>query len=165
MNTPDSSDLTCRAIMDASPAVLTADTPFRDAIRALLKHRVLALPVVDDRGRYLGVLRKNRVIAGVLPQVAIYDDHFHQIARLVDAGLLRDDLQDVRARFATIADAPVSRFACLDTPVLRPDQPLVTALHYLYRGRNFLPVVDPTDNRLCGVISTWDVLETVMEPA
>ncbi|WP_221030375.1 CBS domain-containing protein [Actomonas aquatica] len=162
MSPTDVPDVTCRSVMDASPAVLQADTSFRDSIAALLQHRLLAMPVVDAAGHYLGVFRKNRVIAGVLPQVAVYDDHFHQITRMVDAGLLRDDLRQVQERFATLADLPVAQFACLDTPVLRPDQPLVTALHYLYRGRNFLPVVDPTDHRLCGIISTWDVLESVL---
>lgn len=162
MPPPDATDITCRAIMDPAPVVLSADTPFRDAVRSLLQQRVLAMPVVDDQGRYRGVLRKNRILSGVLPQVAVHEDRFHQVTRLIDAGLLRDNLQEVQQRFASIAHDPVHLHACKETPVLRPDQPLVTALYYLYRGRNFLPVVDPADGRLCGVVSTWDVLEAII---
>ena len=117
--------------------------------------------VVDAGGRYLGMFRKNLVISSVLPQVAIHTDRFSQVVRMIDAGLLRDNLRDIRDRYALIAQDPVASHLDKDAPVLRPDQSLVTALYYLYRGRNFLPVVDPANSRLLGVVSTWDVLETM----
>lgn len=162
MKSHNPSDVTCRSIMDTTPAVLAPETTFAAAVQILLDRRLLAMPVVDAEGRYLGLFRKNLVISNVLPQVAIHEDRFNQVVRMIDAGLLRDNLHDVRDRFAAIAQDPVSRHADKDAPVLRPDQPLVTALYYLFRGRNFLPVVDPANGRLLGVISTWDVLETVM---
>lgn len=149
--------------MDPEPAVLSAETTFANGVRQLLARRVLAMPVVDEERRYLGMFRKNHVISSVLPQVAVHEDKFSQVTRMIDAGLLRDTLHDVCQRSAEIADEPVSKHVSQETPVLRPEQPLVNALYHLYRGRNFLPVVDPASHRLCGVISTWDVLETVME--
>jgi len=118
--------------------------------------------VTSERHRYLGIFRKNLVISNVLPQVALHDDRFNQVVRLINAGLIRDNLHEVHDRFAAIAQDPVSRHADKAAPVLAPDQPLVTALYFLYRGRNFLPVVDPASGRLLGVVSTWDVLETMM---
>ncbi len=161
MKTHDLSDVSCRSIMDASPAVLAPETTFAEAVGILREKRLLAMPVVDAQGCYLGMFRKNLVISNVLPQVALNNDRCSQTTRLIEAGLLRDTLCEVRARFAAIAREPVSRFADAEAPVLRPDQSLVTALFYLYRGRNFLPVVDPVSRRLLGVISTWDVLETM----
>ena len=162
MKSHDPTDVTCRAIMDSSPAVLAPTTTFAAAVQVLLDRRLLAMPVVDASGRYLGIFRKNLVISNVLPTVALHDDRFNQVVRLINAGLIRDTLHEVHERFAAIAQNPVSMHVDKDAPVLGPDQPLVTALYHLYRGRNFLPVVDPANGRLLGVVSTWDVLETMM---
>ena len=162
MNSYDPTDVTCRAIMDPAPAVLAPETTFGAAVQMLLDRRLLAMPVVDASGRYLGIFRKNLVISNVLPQVALHDDRFNQVVRLINAGLIRDNLHEVHDRFAAIAQDPVNLHMDKVAPVLGPDQPLVTALYHLYRGRNFLPVVDPANGRLLGVISTWDVLETMM---
>ncbi len=161
MKTHDPYDVTCRAIMDPAPAVLAPATTFAAAVQRLLDERLLAMPVVDAGGRYLGLFRKNLVISTVLPQVAIHSDRFSQVVRMIDAGLLRDNLRDIRDRYSLIAQDPVASHLDKDAPVLRPDQSLVTALYHLYRGRNFLPVVDPANSRLLGVVSTWDVLETM----
>ena len=161
MKTHDPNDVSCRAIMDPDPAVLAPATTFAAAVQRLLDEKLLAMPVVDAGGRYLGMFRKNLVISSVLPQVAIHTDRFSQVVRMIDAGLLRDNLRDIRDRYALIAQDPVASHLDKDAPVLRPDQSLVTALYYLYRGRNFLPVVDPANSRLLGVVSTWDVLETM----
>lgn len=162
MKTPDSPDITCRSVMDTAPRVLAPETTFAAAVQMLLDHRLLAMPVVDGRGRYLGIFRKNLVISSALPQVALHDDRFSQVARMIDAGLLSDSLQDVRARCAKVAGQPVSQHLDREAPVLRPDQSLVQALYHLYRGRNFLPVVETKSERLLGVVSTWHVLESMM---
>ncbi len=161
MQSHDPNDVTCRAIMDPAPAVLAPATTFAAAVQRLLDERLLAMPVVDAGGRYLGLFRKNLVISTMLPQVAVHSDRFSQVVRMIDAGLLRDNLRDIRDRYALIAQDPVASHLDKDAPVLRPDQSLVTALYHLYRGRNFLPVVDPANSRLLGVVSTWDVLETM----
>jgi CBS-domain-containing membrane protein len=162
MNTPPAGDVTCRSIMSETSLVLLSTVPLRVAVETLLTHRLLAMPVVDEQRRYLGQFRKNLVVATVLPQVALHDDRFSQVARMIDAGLLQDTLQDVQERFAAIAHQPVSSHLDRNAPVLRPDQPLITALFYLFRGRNFLPVVEPSTQRLLGTISAWDVLERMI---
>ena len=142
--------------------VLTAGMTLVECVRTLLQNRVLAMPVVDESGKYLGQFRKNLLVSEVLPQVAVHDLRFERVARMIDTGLLHDTMADVRERFAAIADHPVSRYLDKEAPVLRPDQPLVTAMVYLFLGRNFLPVVDPDSGLLVGVVSAWDVLESII---
>lgn len=162
MSHPESSDVTCRSIMATDFAVLSASTTLTECVRTLLQNRVLAMPVVDENGIYLGHFRKNLVISAVLPQVAVLDERIDRISRMIDTGLLQDTMEDVRARFALVAIDPVRLHLDREAPVLRPDQSLATAMYYLYRGRNFLPVVDPADGRLVGVVSAFDVLETLI---
>ncbi len=156
------SDVTCRSIMATGYPVLTAGMTLIDCVRTLLQNRVLAMPVVDESGIYLGQFRKNLLVSAVLPQVAVHDLRFERVARMIDTGLLHDTMADVRERFAVIADQPVSRYLDKEAPVLRPEQPLVTAMVYLFLGRNFLPVVDPDSGLLVGVVSAWDVLESII---
>lgn len=156
-------DVTCSSIMARSYPVLTGEMTLTECVRTLLQNRVLAMPVVDEHGKYLGQFRKNMLVSMVLPQVAMQDRRLDRIARMIDTGLLQDTMADVRGRFGLIADDPVSRHVDAEAPVLRPKQPLVAAMFYLYQGRNFLPVVDPESGMLVGVISAWDVLENIIK--
>lgn len=162
MNTSSLSDDTCGSIMVTDYPVLTANMTLTECVQTLLKNRVLAMPVVDDRGKYLGQFRKNLLIAAILPQVAVHDPHFDRIARMLDGGVFSESMEDVRERFSAIADKPVSRYLDSDTPVLKPDQPIITVMFYLFHGRNFMPVVEPDSGLLVGVISAWDILQSII---
>ena len=143
--------------------VLTAEMTLSACLQAFVLNKVLAMPVVDNNGRYLGQFRKNLLIAAILPQVAVHDPRFDHIAKMIDGGMLSETMEDVRERFAAIADKPVRKYLDTDTPVLQPDQPLVTAMFYLFHGRNFLPVVEPASGLLVGVISAWDILDSIIK--
>ncbi len=156
-------DDTCSSVMATDYPVLTAGMTLAECLAALVNNKVLAMPVVDDSGRYIGQFRKNLLIAAILPQVAVHDPRFDRIAKMIDGGMLAESMEDVRERFSVIADKPVRRYLDTDTPVLRPDQPLVTAMFYLFHGRNFLPVVEPASGLLVGVISAWDILGSILK--
>lgn len=147
--------------MDSTASVLAPGTTVAGAVQMLLDKHLLAMPVVNEEGRYLGMFRKVQVIASVLPQVVVHDDRLNPVARMIDAGLLGENLHDVRIRFAAIAGDPVSLHVDKESPILHPDQSLVAALFHLYRGHNFIPVVDATNSRLLGVVTAWDVLESM----
>lgn len=152
---------TIETIMKTEYPVLTDDMTLEDSVNALLDNRVLAMPVVDSEGRYIGQFRKNILIAAVLPQVAVHDPRFDRIARTIERGALEETMRDVRERFASIAKNPVRRYLDTDTPELRPDQPVIWSIFYLFHGRNFLPVVEPSSGLLVGVISAWDILRSI----
>lgn len=145
--------------------VLTAEMPITECVGALLKHRVLSMPVVDAQGKYLGQFRKVLLLAALLPEVAVHDPDFDRITRMIDSGLLKDTMADVRGRYATIANDPVGKHLDPEAPVLRPDQPLVAAMFYLFQGHNFLPVVEKETGLLVGEVSAWHVLECIIQPS
>lgn len=162
MKPPISTDVTCRSVMSAGFASLTADMTITECVETLLKNRVLAMPVVDDGGRYIGHFRKNLLISAILPRVAVVDERIERIARMLDTGLLRDTWGEVLSSYKAIAEDPVTLHLDKEAPVLRPDDSLVAAMYYLFRGRNFLPVVEPGSGMLVGVVSAWDVLENLI---
>lgn len=147
--------------MITDPPVLSPAITVAEAVALLLENRLLSMPVVDGKRHYLGLFSKRHLIACLLPTVATQKDPQHQMERMIEAGLLQDTLEEIRERYAAIADQPVSEHLDTSTTVLRPDQPLVNALFFLYTGHNLLPVVEPNSHVLAGVVSTWDVLARI----
>ena len=115
----------------------------------------------DGERHFLGQFTKKHLISRLLPALATQTDPQHQVERMIDAGLLQDTLSEIQTRYAAIAGELVSQHYDPTVSILRPDQPLVSALYFLYAGRNALPVVEPDNRRLAGVVSTWDLLARV----
>ena len=74
---------------------------------------------------------------------------------------MNDTIEDAQSRFRAVAGNPVGDYTQTDTPVLRPDTPIINAMLFLYRTRTYLPVVDEDTGRLLGVVSTWDLLARI----
>jgi CBS domain-containing protein len=152
---------TCQSIMTQQPAALQRTDPVTKAVKLFLDHRMLGIPVIEADGRYAGMFVRSTLIALLLPRVLSHEELTPEIGHLIDVGFVTETLEDARERFASVANDPVERHMRTDTPVLRPDTPVTTALFLLYRTRNFLPVVEETTEQLVGVVSTWDVLAKV----
>jgi CBS domain-containing protein len=149
---------TCRSIMTGNPVAIRRTETVETAMRMLLKNRLLALPVVDENGRYMGMFLRSRLVALLLPRIVQLEERIPEVARLLDMGFVSDTLDDVHERFKAVAKDPVEKYAQTDTPVLRPDSPVMNAVLYLYRTRSYLPVVEESSGKLVGVVSTWDIL-------
>lgn len=162
MKDASSNENLCCSIMATDYPVLKANMTLLECVQVLLDNRVLAMPVVDEQGHYIGQFRKNLLIAAILPQVAVHDPRFERFSRMLEGEMLTETMDDVRERFAAIADKPVSRYLDADTPALRAEQPIVSVMFYMFHGRNFLPVVEPESGLLVGVISSWDILKSII---
>jgi CBS-domain-containing membrane protein len=149
---------TCRSIMTTQPVSIQRHESVDRALRMLLENKLLALPVIGDNGRYLGMFLRSRLVAMLLPRIVQLEERLPEIGRLLEVGFLHDTLEDVQERFQKVAEHPVGDYAQTDTPVLRPDTPIMNAVLFLYRTRTYLPVVDEATGQLVGVVSTWDVL-------
>jgi len=155
--------VTCRQIMNGNPPVLHRNDSIGQAVELLLAHRCLALPVIDDDRRYLGMFAKSRLFGLMLPAIVALEEVLPNMARVTDLSYLSDDISDLRTRFGELRERPVGQYADANVPKVRPDSPLMEAILLVYRTRNFLPVVERDTNRLAGVISTWDILTKLGE--
>lgn len=144
--------------MTAAPMTIRRDKSIRTALQMLLKHRLLGLPVVDDEDRYLGMFLRSELVATLLPRIVRLEEELPEVSRLLDVGFMSDTIQEAQERFQAVADRPVSDYLQTETPVLRPDTPVMNAVLFLYRARTYLPVVDEASGKLLGVVSTWDIL-------
>jgi CBS domain-containing protein len=150
--------MNCESIMMANPPVLQTEDTVGTAIDMMLKHRVLGLPVVDGSGVYQGMFAKSRLFGLLLPVVGSVEDILPQLAMSTDVATMRDFLPEMRERLRALSDHLVGTYADKTVPILHPNSPVTAAVLLVYRVRNFVPVVDPQNGTLRGVVSTWDAL-------
>ena len=154
-----STDVLCRSIMSAPPAVLKANDSLSFALSSLVKCQLPALPVVDADGAYVGMLPRSRLIALAMPRVLSQEHGKFTLSDLLEFVFIHDSLADLQTRWDAVAMDPVNKHLGKGTPVLAPDTPLTNTMVFLHRERNVLPVVE--DGRLVGIVTVWDVLARI----
>lgn len=153
--------MTCQSIMTLNPPVLHPDDTVAKALDLLVANKMLALPVVERDGRYLGMFGKRKLFGLVLPAIVAADETMPAMAQLSDLSFLPGDIDEAERRFRAVGSQPVKEHIDGTVPVLRPGSPLMEALLLLFRTRNFLPVVDQDTGKLVGIISSWDALNKI----
>jgi len=138
--------LKARDVMAREPVVLTADASLSDAVATLERHAITGSPVVDRRGRVIGMLS--------LWDIARAKEKSPAVAENVACS---HTSEDVPAGEATVKDR-MSRNVGTVTEM----QPLVDVARTMCREHwHRLPVV-ANDRRLKGIISTMDVLAALV---
>lgn len=140
-----------RDVMTTDPIRVTPDTGLREAARLMVRHRVSGLPVVDERGRLVGILTEGDFIRQEATR-----DRPHGVS-LLDALFGEGELAAVTAE-------TVSEVMTRSVVTITPEATLGEAARVLGR-RNLksLPVVD-LDGELVGIISRADVVGAFAKP-
>jgi CBS-domain-containing membrane protein len=147
---------TARDVMDPNPTVLSATDTVGKGIGYIMENRFRNVPIVDSKQCYLGVFGVNCLLRLVLPQAALMENG------LTDLSFVSDSLKDLRRRLKESEDQPVTICLSDEATVIGPDTPLLETLLVLYQTRRSIPVVDPKDGCLLGVVSYWDVGKAIL---
>ncbi len=147
---------TARDVMDPKPTVLAATDTVSKGIGYIMSGRFRNVPIVDGRGCYLGVFGVDCLLRLVLPQAALVEHG------LTDISFVSDNLKDLRRRLHEYEDKPVTVCLSDEATVIRPDTPLLETLLVLHQTRRSVPVVNPEDGCLVGVVSYWDVGKAIL---
>jgi CBS domain-containing protein len=150
--------MTAALFMNPRPVVLRTDETIAQGALAIMAKQRRSLPVVDEDGRFQGMLTANCLLYLCLPTAAT-------IAGGLDSmRYVEDSLEDVAERLKQYLDEPIAR--CLKTEkvaVVHPDTPIVETLLTLYRNKTNLPVVERNSGILVGTISYYNVGAKIME--
>ncbi len=148
--------MTAEQLMNPHPVVLLDTDTIGTAADQIMSHRYRSLPVVDEDGRFLGILGVGCMLRLVLPKAATINKGLSGLR------YLSSSLEDLRERLKSVVDQPVT--ACVDknVPVVHPDTPMLETLLTLYRTKMAVGVVDEATGRLLGMISYFDVGERIM---
>jgi CBS domain-containing protein len=148
-------------VMTAPVFTAGPDESLLSAARTMRSHHVSGLPVVDGKGRVLGVLSEKDIVGALDHQVGI--GHARGILDILLAGY-EPKRQDLLERsVAALLNGVVKEAMSTPAATVDEDAPLSEAWHLLRQfSVNRLPVV--RGERLSGIITRQDVLKVLEAP-
>ncbi|QEP44360.1 CBS domain-containing protein [Ectothiorhodospiraceae bacterium BW-2] len=148
--------LTAATIMSCHPNVLHPYDTIHLAAEVVMKYRYRNLPVVDDESIFQGCFGIGSLLRMVLPHAAVMQNGLDHLQ------FLSDDLSQMNSRFCQHQQRPVSDFMERKVKTVSPDNPLIDTMLIVYREKSSLPVVEPHSGKLVGMISYWDIGQSIM---
>jgi CBS domain-containing protein len=149
--------MTAQNLMNPNSVTLRPTDTVATAADHILKHHLRHVPVVDEQGRYIGTFSIYSLLRLTLPKAVTMQEG------LTDVSFVNETAQDLARRLRGRRDEPVVNWLSKDDPIMHPDTPTLEVMLLMLRGRTTsVPVVDKNSHRLEGIISFWNVLETLM---
>jgi CBS domain-containing protein len=143
-------------VMSEPPLVLQRDDSVADALKRMLDKRLTSAPVVDGKGRFVGMFRVRRVVGLALPKAATLE-------KLVDdISFLNEGLDDLKRRLGAVAKDAVNQHLDDSVPIVTPKMALAEILLLLYRSSNTLPVVEQPSRKLLGIVTSQGILNSLL---
>lgn len=150
MNGPKSSD------------TLYENAPLHKAVSIITSKRLAALPVINEQGKFVGIIGVNGLLEMLLPKavrsaLAKSDDTVQGLS------FMDDNMDELRGRLANLSDATVGSLAKRDVPVIYPDSPVMEAVLLLLRGEDDVAMVERETHKFICMVSALDLLHTLNE--
>ena len=143
-------DLRVKDVMSTDPEAVTPDTPIAEVVDRLMARDYMALPVVDDSRRVVGVISDTDMLSAGVTGLSV------SVHKVIGPEVVRAALAKRKEEIGTVRDV-------MTTPAVtvRPTMSLKEAAHIMHaRGLKRLPVVDE-GGRLVGVLGRLDVLRSI----
>jgi len=145
-----------REVMSTPVSTLRPDDKVEQAADVLAAKDVGSLPVVDDEGKLLGILRDDDLIAS---ESRVHVPTFINFLGLGMA--FPGEMKHLERELKKIAGATVRDVMQTDPPTVTPDATLEDVATIMHdRGVNSVPVVD-TDNKVVGIVARADVVRFI----
>jgi CBS domain-containing protein len=147
--------LKARDIMTKDVVTVTADTEITQAAKLLLENHFNGLPVVDDRGKLIGIICQDDLIVQQkrLPLPSLFT-FFDGLISLTSYRSLEKEMEKIVA--TNVAQAMIP-----DPITVYPDTSLEDIATLMVNNNiHTLPVLD--GGRLVGIIGKEDILRTIM---
>jgi CBS-domain-containing membrane protein len=148
MNGPKSSD------------TLYENAPLHKAVSIITAKRLAALPVLNEQGRFVGIIGVNGLLEMLLPKAvrAALADNDDTIPGL---SFMDDNMDELKNRLAHMAETPVGTLAKRDAPVIYPDSPVMEVVLLLLRGEDDVAMVERETHKFICMVSALDLLHTL----
>jgi CBS domain-containing protein len=136
--------------MSTEPAAVTPDTPIADVVEHLVSRDYTALPVVDEKGRVIGVVGDTDMLRAGLTGVSV------SVHKVIGLALVREQLSALKSAGTTVRQAMTTPAVTIKRTAALADAGRLMHAQHLKR----LPVVDDSGT-LVGVLGRLDVLKSV----
>jgi len=145
-----------REMMSTQVATLRPDDKVEHAADVLAEKNVGSLPVVDDGGRLVGILRDDDLIAS---EARV---HVPTFINFLGLGMpFPGEMKHLEQELKKIAGATVRDVMQADPPTVSPDATLEDVATMMHdRGVNSIPVVD-AKNTVVGIVARADIVRFI----
>ena len=135
------------------PAVLHKKETIEDAVRSLLEHKLPALPVVDERERFVGVFGEREFMSALFPGY---------LDQLKGAAFLRRSLDETLEKRDACRMDPVGKYMNTEHVDVAPDfADTQVAEIFLHHRVLIVPIVD--HGRVTGLITRSEFFRAIAE--
>ena len=141
---------------------LYENAPLHKAVSIITAKRLAALPVIDEHGKFVGVIGVNSLLEMLLPQ-AVRTALAADADNVPSLSFMDDNMAELKNRLAHMAETPVGTLAKRDAPVIYPDSPVMEAVLLLLRGEDEVAMVDRETHKFICMVSALDLLHTLNE--
>jgi len=147
--------LLARDLMSRPVKRLTASTPLRDAAAFFIRHGISGAPVVDARGRWLGVFTQRDLARHVQERMVVARGERSLESREPALGETGEPAPD-------FGRTPVRALMTRGLFTVFPDATLVEVMRAMVSfGVHRIFVIDERDGDVLGVITTLDILRAL----
>lgn len=159
--------LTCQDVMVSPDRQITVgpETSVSDAFQLFKKHRARFLPVVDDKGVYLGVFTAPTLLKLLLPRAATIGLNTDSMQFSIDSlGFMSLTTEDFQERLAALKDENVrdNMSSPVNIPVVAPSTPIMEGIFLYYKFKRHVVLVEPGTGRFVGTVSSNSLLEKAL---
>jgi acetoin utilization protein AcuB len=146
---------TARELMSTNPVTVTTATTVREAARLLYTLEFRHLPIVDDRGKLVGML-SDRDLRGLAVPYLVPDEYVGHGQGLLDARVA-----DLIGHGQGLLDAHVADVMSGGVLSVHPDGDAADVVDVMLENKvGAVPVVDD-EGRIVGIVSYVDVLRAL----
>ncbi len=147
---------TVAEVMTPNPITVTPQTPLKEAISLLAEKRISGLPVVDENGKLIGVISESDLMwkeTGVdAPPYVMFLDSIIYLQNPT-----RYEKEVHKALGQTVQDSMSEKEISFE-----PEESLKKAANLMHDKKiRRLPVINPEDNTVIGIITQGDIIRTM----
>jgi CBS domain-containing protein len=148
--------LTVREIMTSAVITVTPETTVRELADILAKNKISGVPVVDDKGRVLGMVSE----ADIILQDA--DLHFPYYIQFLESVIYLQSVHKFEERFRKQIGSKVSEIMTEEVVSVTSEQTVrEVATLMADRSVNRLPVTE--NGRLVGIVTRGDIVRAIAQ--
>ncbi len=157
--------LTCFDVM-VDPAVQNTIHPEESvatAFNIIRDSRIRFLPVVDHKGKYLGVFTAPTLLKMILPRAALIGFEASRMP-LDHLGFMSLSQADFETRLRQLREEKVGDNMSnpRNIPVAAPDTPVMEGIFLIHQYKRHVILVEPQTNRFVGTLSANSLLDHVL---
>jgi CBS domain-containing protein len=142
-------------IMTHNPIVVKAETPLKEAIQILAERRISGLPVVDEKGKLIGIISETDLMwqeTGVTPPAYIM--FLDSVIYLQNPATYERDLHKALGQ-------TVGEVMSTNPITISPDKPVKEAARIMHdRNVHRLPVLDSA-GQVIGILTRGDIIRAM----